>query len=499
MDIAFTDRQAPRSGALIVASLADRQLTAGAEEIDRLTGGQVTRAMTASPRFTGKREEILAIPGPAGIAADRVILVGLGPADGLTALNCQKLGGVIAAHLNATAVVEAVLWADMPKDAPIDTAAAAAEIAYGAGLRAYRFDRYRTTQRAESKPTLETLTVELADPAAAQAAFERREPVAAAVAIARDLVSEPANVLYPARFAERCESLRALGLEVEVLDEAALERIGMGALLAVGHGSERESRVVVLTWRGAGDDSAPLALIGKGVTFDTGGISLKPPAGMEDMKWDMAGAGAVTGAMAALAGRKARVNAVGVLGLVENMPSGRAQRPGDVVTSLSGQTVEVINTDAEGRLVLCDLLTYVQDRFSPRAMVDFATLTGAVIIALGTHNAGLFASDDALAEQIAEAGRHTGETVWRLPMGEAYDRDIDSDIADMRNVAGNRNAGSVIGAQFLKRFVREVPWAHVDIAGVAWARKDGALGPKGATAFGVRLCDRLAEAFFESR
>jgi leucyl aminopeptidase len=298
--------------------------------------------------------------------------------------------------------------------------------------------------------------------------------------------------------ATRAEGLASLGIEVEVLEPEALGKLGFGALLGVAMGSVNPARVAIMQWRGAADpEAAPVAFIGKGVTFDSGGISIKPAGGMEDMKWDMAGAGAVTGLMAALAGRKAKVNAVGVIGLVENMPSGSAQRPSDVVTTASGQTVEIINTDAEGRMVLADILWYAQDRFKPQFMVDLATLTGAIIVGLGHEHGGLFSNDDTLAAQLTEAGLATEEKLWRMPLGEAYDKQLKSDIADIKHVTG-RPGSSITAACFLQRFVNGVKWAHLDIAGMAWATKDAACTPKGATAFGVRLLDRLVAAHYES-
>ena len=320
--------------------------------------------------------------------------------------------------------------------------------------------------------------------------------------LTRDLVSEPPNVLNPAEMADRCKKLTSLGLKVEVLGPKEMPRLGFGALLGVAQGSVNEPRMVVMQWNGArataqgGNGSKPLAFIGKGVTFDTGGISIKPAGGMEDMKWDMAGAGTVVGLMAALAGRKAKVDAVGLVGLVENMPSGTAQRPGDVVKSYSGQTIEVINTDAEGRLVLADVLWYCQEKFDPQFMVDLATLTGAMIVALGHEYAGMFSNDDALAQKLIAAGVATDEKVWRFPLDDAYDQLIRSDIADMKNIGG-RPAGSISAAQFIQRFVNKKPWAHLDIAGMAWSTKDAPCVPKGATAFGVRLLDRLVAENYE--
>ena len=370
----------------------------------------------------------------------------------------------------------------------------------GAVLKAYRFDRYRTKEKPEDKPKLTKLSVLTGDPAKARAVWDRNKAIAEGVFLTRDLVSEPPNVLNPAEMAERCKKLTSLGLKVDVLGPKEMQKLGFGALLGVAQGSVNEPRTVVMQWNGGnGKGKAkekPVAFVGKGVTFDTGGISIKPAGGMEDMKWDMAGAGTVVGLMAALAGRKAKVDAVGLVGLVENMPSGSAQRPGDVVKSCSGQTIEVINTDAEGRLVLADVLWYCQEKFDPRFMVDLATLTGAMIVALGHEHAGLFSNDDGLAQKLSAAGQATGEKVWRFPLDAEYDKLIKSDIADMKNIGG-RPAGSISAAQFIQRFVNNKTWAHLDIAGVAWSTKESPCVPKGATAFGVRLLDRLVAEHYE--
>jgi leucyl aminopeptidase len=310
-------------------------------------------------------------------------------------------------------------------------------------------------------------------------------------------VAEPPNVLYPESFVERCRELADLGIEITVLEPEEMAKLGMGALLGVAQGSVRGARLLAMKWNGKGAGDVDLAFVGKGVTFDTGGISLKPGPGMEDMKWDMGGAGAVVGAMKALALRKARANVVGVCGLVENMPDGNAQRPGDVVTSMSGQTIEVLNTDAEGRLVLCDALTWVQKTHSPKTIVDLATLTGAMIISLGNEHGGLFSNDDGLADQLLAAGRSSGDLLWRFPLSDAYNKLLDSPIADMKNI-GPRGAGSITAAQFIQRFIEPgVKWAHLDIAGMVWADKPGATYDKGATGFGVRLLDRFVSDNFE--
>ena len=318
------------------------------------------------------------------------------------------------------------------------------------------------------------------------------------VALTRELVSEPANVIYPESFVARCEELQDMGVEFTVLGQEEMEKLGMGALLGVSQGSARPPRMLAMRWDGTnGAQKKPLALVGKGVTFDTGGISLKPPAGMEDMKWDMGGAGAVAGTMKALAGRKAKAHVIGVCGLVENMPDGKAQRPGDVVTSMSGQTIEVINTDAEGRLVLCDALHWTQETFEPEVVVNLATLTGAIIISLGHEHAGCFSNDDDLSDKLLAAGKTAGDPLWRFPLTAAYDKQINSPIADMKNVGG-KGAGSITAAQFLKRFIKDgVKWAHLDIAGMVWADKPGPVWDKGATGFGVRLLDQYVADNFE--
>jgi len=501
MDIRFAEFSLPQSGAVVVGVWEDRALTGPARRLDEATQGAVARAVAAAPRFHGKKNELVPVIGPPGLPVSRIVLAGLGKPKAVDARLLEDLGGTLAAHLNSAGESEATFAVDIGDGAPVKPAEAAARLAYGAALRSYRFDKYRTKQKPEQKPSLSSITVSAASPGEAKQAYQALGAAAEAVAFTRDLVSEPANELYPESMAERASALAGPdlpGLTVEVLDENRLSELGMGALLGVAQGSVRPPRVVVMQYRGVAADVAPLAFIGKGVTFDTGGISIKPAGGMWDMKWDMAGAGVVIGLMRLLAARRARVNAVGLVGLVENMPSGAAQRPGDIVRSMSGQTIEVLNTDAEGRLVLADVLWYCQDRFKPTAMIDLATLTGAVIVALGHENAGLFANNDELAERLVAAGKAVGEPVWRLPLAESYDRAIDSDAADIKNIAGDRAAGSIIGAQFVQRFVNNVPWAHLDIAGVAWSKKDAPTVPKGATAFGVRLLDRFVADYYES-
>jgi leucyl aminopeptidase len=497
MKIDFAEFVMPRSGAVVVGAFEDRVLTATARRLDEETGGAVSRAVAAAPRFHGKKNELLPLIGPPRLPLSRIVVAGLGKPDAVDARLLQDLGGNLVAHLNGAGETEAVFAIDPGDGASVKPGEAAAQLAFGAALRSYRFDKYRTTEKPEKKPSLAAITVTTEAPDAAKEAHRALGAAAEAVAFTRDLVSEPANALYPETLAERAASLTEYGLAVEVLDENRMRDLGMGALLGVAQGSVRPPRLVVMEHRGGPEGAAPIAFIGKGVTFDTGGISIKPAAGMGDMKWDMAGAGAVIGLMRLLAARNARVNAVSIVGLVENMPSGSAQRPGDIVRSMSGQTIEVLNTDAEGRLVLADALWYCQDRFKPRLMVDLATLTGAVIVALGNEYAGLFANNDELAERLIASGEAIGEKLWRMPLAESYDRAIDSDAADVKNIGGDRGAGSTIGAQFIKRFVNDVPWAHLDIAGVAWSKKDAPTVPKGATAFGVRLLDRFVAEYYE--
>jgi leucyl aminopeptidase len=500
MKIGFSAPAMPRSGAIVAGVSDGGALTAMAQRLDKATDGALSRAIKAS-RFTGKRGQTLTVMAPAGTKASRIVLLGLGKPEDLDPLSAQSAGGAVVAALARTGDKTAAVVVDAVKGSKLSAADAAANVAYGALLRSYRFDKYRTKEKADDKPSLETLTVATREAAAAKKAFAPLAKIADGVFLTRDLVSEPANVIYPVTLAEQAKSLAKLGVKVQILDRRQMEKLGMGALLGVAQGSANEPRMVAMRWDGApkARDKRPVAFVGKGVTFDTGGISIKPAGGMEDMKWDMGGSGVVIGLMKALAGRKAKVNAVGVVGLVENMPSSTAQRPGDVVTSMSGQTVEVINTDAEGRLVLGDALWWCQDKFKPHTVVDLATLTGAIIVALGHVHAGLFANDDELSDWLTEAGKATGEPVWRMPLGDDYDRQINSDIADMKNVGG-RDGGSITAAQFLARYIKDgVRWAHLDIAGVTWSKKDTATVPKGGTAFGVRLLDRLVADRYEGK
>ncbi len=502
MKLSFAEPSAALSAGVAVFLIAeDKQFTDRLQSLDRSFSGLVARA-ASSGRFAGKKGQCLLLPAPGTSKATHLLLVGIGAKEKLSLLGLEAVGGGIVPHLNAAGAAEAEVMVELPKDTAVPPAEAAARMAFGALLRSYRFDKYRTKEKPEDKPSLKQISFRVADSKTAAKHYAQLSPVADSVFFTRDLVSEPANIINPETLADACRGLEGIGLEVDVLGEPEMHALGMGALLGVGQGSAVESQLVVMRWNGAkAKKAAPLMFVGKGVTFDTGGISIKPAAGMEEMKWDMGGAAATIGLMRTLAARKAKVNAIGVVGLVENMPSGNAQRPGDVVTSMSGQTIEVLNTDAEGRLVLSDALWYAQTLADkPRFVIDLATLTGAIIIALGSARAGLFSNDDTLAEQLAKVAAETGEALWRMPLGEDYDKQINSDIADMQNIGKEREAGSAMGAVFLQRFIKEgTPWAHLDIAGTAWTKKDLDTCPKGATAYGVKLLNRLVQEYYEEK
>jgi leucyl aminopeptidase len=490
MKLSFSEPGLPKTGTVIVCVGEGGKLSVTARQLDKATGGVLSRAIKES-WFSGKKSQLLDVVAPSGVAYGRIVMAGVGK--GLDEQDQLALGGRLYAHLNQVGVKVAqvaleVTGRNLPE--------AAANFAYGAQLRSYRFDKYRTQEKAKNKPTLRTLAIRVKGAAAARRAYAPLEKIAEGVFFTRDLVSEPPNVLYPETFAKAVKALKKLGVKVEILGEKQMAKLGMGSLLGVGQGSVRESQIAIMRWDGAAKSQQPVAFIGKGVTFDTGGISLKPGPGMQDMKWDMGGAGTVSGLMKALAGRKAKVNAIGIIGLVENMPDGNAQRPGDIVTSMSGQTIEIHNTDAEGRLVLADVLWYAQERFKPQFMVDLATLTGAIIVSLGHEYAGMFSNDDKLSEQLTKAGLATDEKVWRMPLGDAYDKKLNTDGADMKNVAG-RDGGSITAAQFLQRFVNKVPWAHLDIAGMAWSNSASPIVPRGGTGYGVRLLDRFVRENYE--
>ncbi|HYX47371.1 MAG TPA: leucyl aminopeptidase [Sphingomicrobium sp.] len=457
------------------------------------TAQQAVGAALDRQRFDGEASGVSEQFVDDGGTSRRALIIGVGAGTNPDKA-AEQLGGTATARLLTSGEKRVVIdLTGLGYDAD-----AAARVGLAAALRSWRHDRYRTKLKDNQKPTLEQVVVVAGGDGAQQRYDSRWAPVAEGVSLTRELVTEPANIIYPESFVERVRgSLKSSGVEIEVLDRAQMEKLGMGALLGVAQGSTREARLLILKWNGGGD-GAPTAFVGKGVTFDTGGISIKPAAGMEAMKWDMGGAGAVAGALKALALRKAKANVVGICGLVENMPGGNAQRPGDVVTTMSGQTVEVINTDAEGRLVLADAVAYVQRNYSPKTVIDLATLTGAILISLGHEWAGLFSNNDELASELLKAANESGDKLWRMPLAEPFDRLIDSPIADMKNV-GPREGGSITAAQFIQRFIENgTRWAHIDMAGKAWSDKASSTYDKGATGYGVRLLDQYVEDVLEA-
>ena len=493
MKINFTSAQTAKTGTLVVFATLGGKLNAAAEAVDKASKGQLTRAMKAV-KFEAKRDSILDVIA-VGPSLDRVLIVGLGKVEELIARDVELLGGTIAGALQAAKLQSAAIAFSATGLKCMTEAEAASLIASGAALRVYSFDHYKTKKPDATKP-LASLAIHCANAEKAKAAFAPLSAVQEGVHLARDLVNEPANILYPAEFANRAKALTKAGVKIEILGPKEMKKLGMGALLGVAQGSPFEARLVVMRWDGGKKDAQPVAFVGKGVTFDTGGISIKPAGGMEDMKGDMGGAACVTGLLLALAKRKAKVNVIGAIGIVENAVDGNAQRPGDVVKSMSGQTIAVLNTDAEGRLVLADVLWYVQEKFKPKFMVNLATLTGAILVALGKEHAGLFSNNDELSTRISDAGYATGEKVWRLPLTPAYDKMIDSDVADMKNIGG-RLAGSITAAQFLQRFVNKVPWAHLDVAGTAMDAEKNAINQSWGSGWGVRLLNKLVADHYE--
>jgi len=484
---------APR-GILVVFCDDSLKLGATTRKVLGAAADLVKRA-AATSQFKGKSGSTLDILAPAGLKVSRLIVVGAGKLAALKDNDFLKFGGVAAGKLRAGNDAATII-AELPDGAMKPDQAAA--VASGVRLRAYKFDRYKTKKKDGEAALHADISLAVGDVGAARKAFAPDSHIVDGVITARDLVNEPPNVLFPVEFARRAAQLRKLGVDVEILDVKAMTKLGMGALLGVAQGSTQPGRTVIMRWNGGKRGDAPVAFIGKGVCFDTGGISIKGASGMEDMKGDMGGAACVVGLMQALAARKAKVNAVGAIGVVENMPDGNAQRPGDIVTSMSGQTIEIINTDAEGRLVLADVLWHVAKKFKPKFMVDLATLTGAILVALGTEYAGMFSNNDELAERLSKVGLETGERVWRMPLGPEYDKQIDSQFADMKNT-GTRNGGSITAAQFLQRFVDGTPWAHLDIAGTAMGAPKTEINQSWGSGYGVRLLERLVAEYYEAK
>ena len=500
MKIVFAPIEMPDSGTLVVFLASGNELTEFTKLIDTSTAGAIKRAIDLNS-YEAKANTILIIEAPHGLKLNRILLCGLGKISEISTLSLQEAGANAIKNLLSYKEKNITFVLDNIPNIKIDTASAASEIAFGLRVGSYKFTKYFTAAANSIKAEINSATVMTNEYMNAESIFSLRNEVSEGVILARNLISEPGNVKYPEAIGQDILELKNLGVDVQLLKYQDLRDMGMGALLGVSQGSDKKPVVGVMYWEGTrkSPNDRPVALVGKGVTFDTGGISLKPSGGMEEMKYDMAGAGAVIGAMRALAGRKAKCNVVGIVGLVENMPDGKAQRPGDVVTTMSGQTIEVINTDAEGRLVLADVLYYTQTKFNPRIMINLATLTGAVVVTLGSHMAGVFSNNQELADNLVNAGKMVGEDIWKLPLDPRYDKEINSTIADMKNVGKSREAGSIAGAQLLQRFVGNIPWAHIDIAGVAWKKSsDNALVPKGASGFGVKLLDRLIGDYYEN-
>ncbi|KQZ13500.1 aminopeptidase [Mesorhizobium sp. Root554] len=488
--ISFAKPSTPSRGTVFLFARESQGLTEAARSCD--PAGVLDRAFSVAD-FSGQFGVSVNLLAPEGTSLDRLVAIGAGKEE-LTEYAWMKLGGIIGAAIRTAQDVSIVL--DI---ADAETgASAAANLAAGLMLRTYAFDKYKTRKdngdKSPRKPA--KIAIHTADPAAARKAFADAKAVVSGVLLARDLVNEPANILGPLEFAAEAAKLADVGVKVDVLTEKEMKKLGMGALLGVAQGSPRGARVVVMQWTGGKAKDKPVAFIGKGVTFDTGGNSIKSASGMEEMKGDMGGAAAVVGLIHALATRKAKVNVVGVIGLVENAVDGHAQRPGDIVTSMSGQTIEVLNTDAEGRLVLADAIWYCNDRFQPKAMVNLATLTGAIMIALGQHYAGLFSNNDELAGWMIDAGAATHERLWRMPLGPEFDKLIDSKNADMKNIGG-RYGSAIVAAQFIQRFVKDTPWAHLDIAGTAMGAPGSEINQSWGSGFGVRLLDRLVLDHYE--
>ncbi|MCE2716125.1 MAG: leucyl aminopeptidase [Pseudomonadota bacterium] len=496
MKIVFVDKSL--KGGLLVSSVYEKaQLGNTTKALDKLSKGFIKTAID-NAEFKGGVEKMLRLPSVPGLSG-QLLLLGLGDPKAHTALTLEKVGARLFTCLNALREKKAIIdISDISGVKDLSVAECVAYLASGALIRSWKFDKYKTKREKEDLPVLNELVFVTPSVKESQKAFDKLEAIAGGNRLTRLVVSEPPNVVYPEAMAKYARELKKIGVQVQVLGEKEMKKLGFGALLGVGQGSVRESQLVIMKWMGSAKRAdKPIAIVGKGITFDTGGINIKPSNGMEDMKYDMAGSGVVLGLMKSLAMRKAKVNVVGVMALAENMPSGSAQRPSDVVKSLSGQTIEVLNTDAEGRLVLADALWYTQAKFKPQYMIDLATLTGAVTVALGYEYAGLFSNNDKLCDMLTKAGETVGEPLWRLPMGKAYDKDINSDVADVKNVGSGRGAGSITAAQFLERFVNKTPWAHLDIAGMAWDKADKPLTGKGATGYGVRLLNEFLVRNFE--
>lgn len=511
MSLTLSFLKSPKKTAdTIILTVYDKnRLSPSASQIDKKAKGFIAQALKADKNFAGKAGQAMVLPLPAGTGYARAVLAGLGEAGKADAPALETAGGKLFPVLKNLGVTHLTWLADFDKGMPVKGGQAAAHLAMGLALRSYSFTKYKAKGKDDKTAALKSIDMVLDDSAGATKAYKELSAAAQGVFLARTLTNEPPNVLYPESYAAIIgKELRPLGIAIEVLDDKKMQKLGFGAHLAVGMGSARPPRVVIMRWNGATGSSKsksakskpPIAFVGKGVTFDTGGISIKPAAGMEDMIMDMGGSATVVGLMKTLALRKAKVDAVGIVGLAENMPSDRAYRPGDIITSLAGKTIEIINTDAEGRLVLADALTYVQRTCKPRLIIDLATLTGAIMVALGLDYAGIFANDDALWDRLDKSAKATGEKAWRMPLDDSFRKEMESAIADLKNLGSvARFGGACSAAGFLSHFVEaKTPWAHIDIAGTAWSKADKPLHGKGATGYGVRMLDRLVRDYYEA-
>lgn len=500
LHVNFTEEESLNTQALIVFIDDKLKLDSELISLDQQHHGLISKTIANKLQFTGKYGQIKIIPSVVKSGEVKyLVLAGLGSEEKLTEVKIEELGGKILQNVT-NAKIATIGLKIKNRISSFASSLVASLIASGALLASYRFDKYRTTLKEADKFVVESFEISTDNNVEAAKLFEVKKLIAEGVFFTRDISNEPSNIKTPQIYAERiAETLEELNVDVSILGEREMKNLGMGALLGVGQGSQNESKLVVMEYQGASKDAPYIALVGKGVIFDTGGISLKPSSNMHLMRYDMCGSAAVVGAMIAVASQELPVNIVGVVGLVENMPSGNAQRPGDVVTTMSGQTAEVLNTDAEGRLVLADAVWYAQEKFKPKCVIDVATLTGAIVVSLGPTYAGCFSNNDELADKLIKAGEEVNEKLWRMPLHEDYDAMINSDIADMANIGNVPGAaGSSTAAHFIKRFIQEgVEWAHLDIAGVANSSKPSSLGPKGAVGYGVRLLEKFIKENYE--
>lgn len=495
--ILFSAKHTLKADTAIIVIHDDKKLMSVAKQIDKKLGGLISHQLDSHAKFKGECGQILTIALPPKADYLRLIVLGLGKKEKATTTTLETAGGKLAGELAAQGAVKTILTnADDVEPDTINT------ILYGLRLGSYTFDEYKTVKKDKKETKLESLTIITADPKSHSKLSHDSENLAQSVALARDLVNAPPNKLYPESFAAKIKStLTPLGVKVQIFDDKALTKMGMGCILAVGQASEHLPRLVIMTWPGAAGEAKkkkqkPLAFVGKGITFDSGGLNVKPYEGMMDMKMDMGGAATVTGLMAMLAKRKCKVPVVAAVALAENAISDEATRPSDIITSYSGKTVEVLNTDAEGRLVLADALTYIQKTFDPKLVVDLATLTGAIMIALGLNYCGAFVNDNALWDDLEKSSAATGEKLWRMPLDESFRREMDSVFADIKNVGNGRNGGSCTAAGFLSEFIDTGrPWAHLDIAGVAMSKATPTCPVPFASGYGVKLLNKFVEDF----